>query len=77
LPDPALITGCIVFQSFVLFLPLMTAAGAALWSGWRWLDREVQRVDEELRRARRGPYAPLRLDLKFDPSTGVYLPITE
>lgn len=72
-----MVAGCVVFQFCAFFLSLFLAAGVSLWSGWRWINREAQRIDNELRRARRGPYAPLGLDLKFDPSTGVYLPVID
>jgi hypothetical protein len=65
-----------VFQALALLLSMILAAGASLWSGWRWLNREFQRVDRELRRARRKPGAP-GVDLMIDPSTGVYLPAVD
>ncbi len=63
----------------LLFVAL-AAAGA--WYGYRWLRRETERVDSQLRRAevrimQRRQKERETINLRLDPSTGIYLPAAD
>jgi hypothetical protein len=63
-----------------LLLVALAAAGA--WYAYRWLRRETERVDKRLRHAevrimKRRRKSRETINLRLDPSTGIYLPAAE